>query len=202
MSVSCHIVTPRCASVPIQRTVSQTLARAALLSLLLSPLAQASLAQPAPSIAGQWMCATSPVTLRNLPGIPDGVLTQRIAYHADAQGRWNSNASLTFSAGQQQGSYRLRTYANGRHRLQQNQMVEQVERFALLPPFDRSTPWARTTQRHFNAWVLLMQRELPQRQYRIQLQGPNAYLLEPLLPGKGRSSVRVACRRVTSPTAG
>ena len=81
-------------------------------------------------------------------------------------------------------------------------MVEQVERFALLPPFDRSTPWARTTQRHFNAWVLLMQRELPQRQYRIQLQGPNAYLLEPLLPGKGHSSVRVACRRVASPTAG
>ena len=153
MSVSCLIATRRGVSVPIQRTVLQPLARAALLFLMLSPLAQASMAQPAPSIAGQWMCATSPVTLRNLPGIPDGVLTQRIAYHADAQGRWNSNASLNFSAGQQQGSYRLRTYANGRHRLQQNQMVEQVERFALLPPFDRSTPWARTTQRHFNAWV-------------------------------------------------
>lgn len=149
-------------------------------------------------LSGHWMCATSPVALRQLPGLPDGTLHQRIAYSADAQGRWSSNASLVFQPHAHTGSYRLRTHASGTHALLQDRMVERLQRFDLLPPFDHSTPLARTLQRNFNAWLLLVQHQLPQRSYRLQMQGPDGYLLEPLLP-KHRSTVRVACRRMASP---
>ncbi len=184
-------------------------AQALCLACLIIPLAEASAAAPQSAhrsaqapLAGHWMCASSPVPLRNLPGLPDGTLTQRIAYSADAQGRWSSNASLVFQAqshAQGAGSYRLRTRASGRHSIRKGQMTEQVQSFALLPPFDQGTAFARQMQRNFNAWLLLVQKELPQRRYRLHVQGPDAYLLEPLLQ-KRRSTVRVACRRIASPS--
>lgn len=168
--------------------------------LLTSALAALPLGSHAGSpIAGQWMCASSPVILRSLPGLPDGTLSQRFAYSADLQGRWTSNASLLFRPLASSEAYPLRTQASGQHALRNNQLTEQIRHFTLLPPFDQSSATARQVQRNFNAWVLLMQREMPQRRYRLQLQGAEAYLLEPLLPQQRRSLVRIACRRLADP---
>ena len=54
-------------------------AQALCLACLIIPLAEALAAAPQSAhrsaqapLAGHWMCASSPVPLRNLPGLPDG----------------------------------------------------------------------------------------------------------------------------------
>ena len=167
----------------------------ALLAMVLSEGAQA--AYP---LQGKWRCTAPAIHVPAHAGVPAGTLHQRTAYAADAEGHWNSNSVIDYVGDRASGAvsarYRVLTAARGMGSVRGGDVLEVVQHYRLLRPFDQSSQFAIAGGPHINALLLQAVSHHGIRRYRLAKLTAQSYRLVPWSAGKTLSGPVIECVRV------
>ena len=146
-------------------------------------------------LAGKWICTSTPNQLPAMHGLPAGKLYQRIAYTADADGRWASNGISDFVAHNGRDRYRMRTSAQGHSTSNANLVQERIRQFRILQPFDKSSAFATRHGPTINAVLLAAVQKHPGSLYSLVSVTTSAYQLQALDAAGKPGRIVISCTR-------